>query len=55
MKIKIDSSTALRVGSTVIGIAGLLIGNLVSKNDRAEMKAELKEEILKDLTSQKDN
>ena len=50
MKLKIDGKTALKVGSTVIGIAGLLIGNLVEKNNRADMKAELKEEHLKEMS-----
>lgn len=54
MKIKIDSKKALKVGSTVIGIAGLLIGNLVDKNDRNDMKAELKDEILKEMSKPKE-
>lgn len=52
-KIKIDSKTALKVGSTVIGIAGLLIGNLVSKNERDEMKEELKQELLDEISKEK--
>ena len=50
MNIKIDSKKALKIGSTVIGIAGLLVSNLVSKNDRADMKNELKDEILKEMS-----
>lgn len=50
MKIKIDGKKALKIGSTVIGVAGLLIGNLVSKNDRDDMKNELKDEILKEIS-----
>ena len=47
---KIDSKKVLKIGSMVIGIAGLLIGNLVSKNDRDDLKCELKDEILKELS-----
>lgn len=50
MKIKIDGKKALKIGSTVIGVAGLIISNLVSKNDRDDLKSELKEEILKEIS-----
>ena len=50
MKFKIDGKKALKIGSTVIGVAGLLIGNLVNKNDRDDMKNELKDEILKEIS-----
>lgn len=50
MKIKIDGKKALKIGSTVIGVAGLIIGNLVNKNDRDDLKSELKEEILKEMS-----
>lgn len=53
MKIKIDSKKALKIGSTVIGVAGLLIGNLVSKNERDEMKEELKQELLDEISKEK--
>lgn len=49
MKFKIDGKKALKIVSTVIGVAGLLIGNLVTKNDRDDMKNELKDEILKEI------
>lgn len=53
MKINFDSKKALKIGSTVIGIAGLLISNLVSKNERDEMKEELKQELLDEMKEDK--
>lgn len=52
-KFNIDSKTALKVGSTVIGIAGLLISNLVDKNNRNDMKEELKKELLDEISKEK--
>lgn len=54
MKMKFDSKKAVKIGSFAIGVASLLISNLVSKNERAEMKGELRDEILKELSKGKD-
>lgn len=51
---KFDSKTALKVGSFAIGVASLIVSNLVGKNERAEMKAELRDEVLKELSKNKD-
>lgn len=51
MKLKIDSKKAIKIGSFVIGVAGLVINQLASKNERNEMKDELKNEIVKELSS----
>lgn len=53
MKIKIDSKKVLKVGGMVISVAGLLISNLVNKNDRDDLKNELKDEILKEMSNPK--
>lgn len=53
MKIKIDSKKALKIGSTVVGIVVLLIDNLVSKNEREDMKADIIKELSKDLSKEK--
>lgn len=50
---KINVSKALKVGSLVISGAGLLVGYFVDKQDRSEMKREITEEILKELSKDK--
>lgn len=54
MKIKFNSTTALRVASTVIGVAGLLIGNMVAANEREALKEELKDELKDELSKEND-
>ena len=53
MKIKIDPAKAMSVAVTVLGVAGTILTSIVHKNEQTAMKAELKEEIMKDLL--KDN
>lgn len=53
MKIKFDSKKVLPVVSMVIGAAGMLLSNKIDSNNRENMKAELKEELLKDLLEKK--
>lgn len=50
---KIDSKKALKVVGMAISVAGLLISNLVNKNDRDDLKNELKDEILKEVSNPK--
>lgn len=38
------------IASTVLGVAGVLLSNVVDKNNRNDMKNELKDELLKELT-----
>lgn len=47
---KVNLGQVTAVASTVLGVAGVLLSNVVDKNNRADMKAELKDEILKELT-----
>ena len=49
MKIKFDPKKLLPVASLVLGLAGTLISNKIQANERETMKAELKEELMKDL------
>lgn len=51
-KIKIDPAKALSVTVTALGVVGTLLASKVQSNDRKAMKAELKDELLKDLTNQ---
>ena len=51
-KFKIDPAKALSVTVTALGVVGTLLASKVQSNDRKAMKAELKDELLKDLTNQ---
>lgn len=51
MKIKIDPAKALSVGVTALGVLGTILSAKVAKNDQAALKAELKEELIKELQS----
>lgn len=50
MKFKVDPAKILSVTVTILGIAGTLLSNKVDSNNRRAMKAELKEELLKELS-----
>jgi hypothetical protein len=49
MKFKFDTTKALSIAVTVLGIAGTLLSNKVDSNNRKAMKSELKEELLREL------
>ena len=50
MKFKIDGSKLLSIGVTALGVIGTLLSNKVHDNEQKAMKAELKEELLKELS-----
>ena len=57
MKIKnleIKPEKLLPIVSAVLGIAGMFISNAMQANEKKVLKAELKDEILKDLQSKND-
>lgn len=54
-KIKINSATWLGLASLGIGLIKTLIDNKNEEHARAAMKLELKDEILKELTSKKED
>lgn len=49
-KFEVDSKNLLKVGASVVGIAGMLLSNVVAANDQKKMKDDLKDEIMKELT-----
>lgn len=49
-KFEVDSKNLLKVGASVVGIAGMLLSNIVAANDQKKMKDDLKDEIMKELT-----
>ena len=49
MKIKIKPEAVVAVASIALGVAQALLNNKKDANDRAALKNELKEEIVKDL------
>jgi hypothetical protein len=52
MKIKnleIKPEKLLPLASAVLGIAGMFVSNAIQANEKKALKAELKDEILKDL------
>lgn len=51
--IKIDSGKLLKIGSMAVGVAGLLLSNLVESNAQKSMKEELKKELLKEMSGSK--
>ena len=52
-KLKFDLTTALGVGATVLNVAGVLLSSIVHKNETNAMKTELKEELIKELLTEK--
>ena len=50
---KIKPETVMSVGLVVLGAAQMLLSNKKEQTDRALMKAEILDEIQKDLTSKK--
>ena len=52
-KLKIDPTKALSLTVTALGVVGTLLASKVQSNDRKAMKAELKDELLKELTQDK--
>lgn len=53
MKIKFDASKLLPVAVMLLGAAGTLLSNKVDSNNRKAMKAEIKEELIKELSKKK--
>lgn len=51
MKLKIDGAKALSIGVAVLGVAGTLLSSKVDSNNRKAMKAELKDELIKELNN----
>jgi hypothetical protein len=51
-KFEIDPAKVLSVTVTVLGIAGTILSNKVDGNNRKKMKAEIKEELVKELSEQ---
>lgn len=50
---KIDSTKLLKIGSTFVGVAGLLISNVIEERDKKKMKEELKTELLVEMSKEK--
>ena len=44
---KFNKSKALSIAVTLLGVAGTLLSGIVANNERAELKAELLEELQK--------
>ena len=55
MKFKIDSAKVLSLVVTGLGVAGTILSSKVQSNDRKAMKEELKNELLKELSSSDNN
>ena len=49
-KLKIDNAALLKAGATVVGIAGMLLSNVVASNEQKKMKMEIEEDLLKKLS-----
>lgn len=54
MKIKIDPAKALSISVTALGVLGTILSSKVQANDRKAMKAELKDELMKELLKDND-
>lgn len=50
---KVNISKIATVASTILGVAGVLLSNVVDKSNRNEMKDEIKTEILKEIAKEK--
>lgn len=53
MRFKFDPTKALSIAVTALGVAGTLLSSVVHANENKAMKAELKEELLKELLTEK--
>lgn len=53
MKFKIDGAKVLSLAVTLLGVAGTLLSSQVEANNRKAMKAEIKEELTKELLKEK--
>lgn len=51
--IKIDPAKALKIAGMVLAVAGTVVSNIVTENDKKAAKLELKDELLKELKSDK--
>ena len=47
--VKIDGTKALSIGVTALGVVGTLLSSKVHANEQKALKAQLKEELLKEL------
>ena len=54
MKIKIDPAKALGLSISVLGVVTTILSNKKEKSDRMALKAELKEDIMKELLPKND-
>jgi hypothetical protein len=50
---KIDGKKVLSIGVTVLGVAGTLLSTKVDSNNRETLKAQLKEELIQELSKKK--
>lgn len=48
---KVDGTKVLKVGAAVLGVAGVLLSNIIEENNQKTLKNELKDELIKELTS----
>lgn len=48
---KVDGTKVLKVGAMVLGVAGMLVSNIIEENNQKSLKDELKKELMKELTS----
>jgi hypothetical protein len=51
-KFKISKEKILSGAAVLIGIIGMLLSNKVAENERNAMKKELKEELMKEISSE---
>ena len=49
VNIKLDSTKVLSIAATALGLVSTLLSSKVHSNEMENMKAELKDEIIKDL------
>lgn len=47
---KKSAGTVLKIATLVLGVAGMVIGNLKDEKDRQELKEELKKELLDEIS-----
>lgn len=48
---KVDGAKALKVVAAVLGVGGVLLSNIIEENNQKALKGQLKEELMKELTS----
>lgn len=51
-KLNIDAAKTLKIVSAVLGVAGMLISNKIQEHDLKATKAEIKQDVMKDLLSE---